>query len=217
MDYYRALPEAFEVIASPSHGIVVTETKNDHIVFAPDDAVAGLIFYPGGKVQYEAYAPLMAACAERDILCVLLHMPANLAVLDMDAAEGIVEKYPDIEEWYIGGHSLGGSMAASYVAEHTEEFEGLILLASYSTAELQDSGLEVMSIYGSEDRVLNLEKYQEYRSNLPTGFHEVILKGGNHAYFGNYGSQEGDGLAKITNEDQIQATVDIMATRMREN
>ena len=119
-DYYRALPEALAVVTEPAEGITVTEVKNDHIVFAPENAMAGLIFYPGGKVQYEAYAPLMEALAEEGILCVLLHMPANLAVLDMNAAEGITAEYPDIEKWYIGGHSLGGSMAASYAAKNTE-------------------------------------------------------------------------------------------------
>lgn len=213
-DYYRALPEALAVVAEPAEGIIVTEEKNDRIIFEPEDAKAGLIFYPGGKVQYEAYAPLMEALAERGIQCVLLHMPANLAVLDMNVAEGITEEYPDIENWYIGGHSLGGSMAASYVADHTEEFEGLILLASYSTAVLQDSGLDVVSIYGSEDEVLNLEKYDKYCINLPKDFHEEVIEGGNHAYFGMYGNQEGDGAAIVTNEEQIQSTVDIIVERI---
>lgn len=215
-DYYRALPEALAVVAEPAEGIIVTEEKNDRIVFEPEDAKAGLIFYPGGKVQYEAYAPLMEALAEEGILCVLLHMPANLAVLDMNAAEGITAEYPDIEKWYIGGHSLGGSMAASYAAKNTEELEGVILLASYSTAALQNSGLEVVSIYGSNDGVLNLEKYDKYRENLPEDFKEEVIEGGNHAYFGKYGFQEGDGEATIANENQIEATVDIVATEILE-
>ena len=215
-DYYRALPEALAVVTEPAEGITVTEVKNDHIVFAPENAMAGLIFYPGGKVQYEAYAPLMEALAEEGILCVLLHMPANLAVLDMNAAEGIAAEYPDIEKWYIGGHSLGGSMAASYAAKNTEELEGVILLASYSTAALQNSGLEVVSIYGSNDGVLNLEKYDKYRENLPEDFKEEVIEGGNHAYFGKYGFQEGDGEATIANENQIEATVDIVATEILE-
>lgn len=215
-DYYRALPEALAVVTEPAEGITVTEVKNDHIVFAPENAMAGLIFYPGGKVQYEAYAPLMEALAEEGILCVLLHMPANLAVLDMNAAEGITAEYPDIEKWYIGGHSLGGSMAASYAAKNTEELEGVLLLASYSTAALQNSGLEVVSIYGSNDGVLNLEKYDKYRENLPEDFKEEVIEGGNHAYFGKYGFQEGDGEATIANENQIETTVDIVATEILE-
>lgn len=189
-DYYRALPEALAVVAEPAEGIIVAEEKNDRIVFEPEDAKAGLIFYPGGKVQYEAYAPLMEAL--------------------------ITEEYPDIEKWYIGGHSLGGSMAASYAAKNTEELEGVILLASYSTVALQNSGLDVVSIYGSNDRVLNLEKHDKYCDNLPENFKEEVIEGGNHAYFGKYGFQEGDGEATITNENQIETTADIVATEILE-
>lgn len=203
-DYYRAGEVAVVAMADGS-GITVTETK-DRTVFAPDAPEAGLIFYPGGKVEYTAYAPLMKALAEKSILCVLLEMPCNLAVLDMSAAEGIPAEFPEIDTWYIGGHSLGGSMAASYAAEHTEEFSGLVLLAAYSTAEITD--LSVISLYGSEDGVMNREKYQECRKNLPENTVETVIEGGNHAFFGNYGLQDGDGEALITAEDQIVITAE---------
>ncbi|MBQ3601265.1 MAG: alpha/beta hydrolase, partial [Lachnospiraceae bacterium] len=112
------------------------------------------MFYPGGKVEYTAYLPLMNSLAEEGILCVLLKMPFNLAVLDMNAADGIQEQFPEIENWYIGGHSLGGAMAASYLETHANDYQGLILLGSYSTADLSTTELEVLSIYGSEDTVL---------------------------------------------------------------
>ena len=172
-------------------------------LFAPPNPKAGLIFYPGGKVEYTAYAPLMRACAEKGILCVLVKMPCNLAVLDMNAADGIAGQYPDIDAWYIGGHSLGGAMAAAYAADHSGELDGLILLAAYSTKDLSGSGLEVLSVYGSEDRVLDLEKYREYRKNLPDGVAEIVIDGGCHAGFGSYGPQKGDGTPAITNEEQI--------------
>ena len=167
-----------------------------------------MIFYPGGKVEYTAYVPLMQACAEKGILCVLVEMPFNLAVLDVNAADGIQREYPEIEDWYIGGHSLGGSMAASYLARHTEDYEGLILLGSYSTADLSDTDLDVLSVFGSEDQVMNREKYDENKSNLPTAFTETVIDGGCHAYFGMYGAQEGDGTPTITNEEQIRITVE---------
>ncbi len=207
-DYYHADMSAIEDMEFSSEIAVESETWEDGtMAFAPEAAKTGLIFYPGGKVEYLAYQPLMQACAAEGILCVLVEMPFNLAVLDMDAADGIQEKYPKIEEWYIGGHSLGGSMAASYVADHTEEYEGLVLLASYSTAELDDSGLNVISIYGSEDEVLNSEKYEKNRTNLPADFTEYEIEGGCHAYFGVYGMQEGDGTPTISNKDQIEITV----------
>ena len=178
-------------------------------VFEPEDPVAGFIFYPGGKVEYTAYSPLMLALAEQDILCVLLEMPFNLAVLDSSAAEGIPEQYPEIDCWYIGGHSLGGSMAASYAAEHTEDYAGLVLLAAYSTAEIMN--MDVISLYGSEDGVLNREKYLDYRGNLPKSTEEIIIEGGNHAGFGSYGFQDGDGESLISGEDQVEITADALA------
>lgn len=84
------------------------EQDGNIVSFSPQEPTVGMIFYPGGKVQCEAYAPLMLACAQRGIFCVLVRMPGNLAVLHPDAADGIPEKYPQIESWYIGGHSLGG-------------------------------------------------------------------------------------------------------------
>ena len=208
-DYYRADNEA--IGAFLPQGSAWKEEPNGNIVFEPDGATTGLIFYPGGKVEHTAYIPLMQACAENGILCVIVEMPFNLAVFDINAAEGIQKEYPQIENWYIGGHSLGGSMAASYLEKHTNEYEGLILLGSYSTADLSDAELEVLSIYGSEDQVLNREKYNDNISNLPKDFKEIVIEGGCHAYFGMYGAQDGDGTPSITNEEQIQQTVEYIA------
>lgn len=156
----------------------------------------------------------MQLCAEQDILCVLVKMPCNLAVLDIDAADGIQEQYPDIQEWYIGGHSLGGSMAASYLSEHTNDYEGLILLGSYSTADISNTNLNVLSIFGSEDKVLNHEKYDENISNLPEDFTEVVINGGCHAYFGMYGTQDGDGTPTIRCEEQLQESATAISNFM---
>lgn len=213
-DYYRADNEA--IGAFLPQGTTWKEEPDGTIVFEPEGATKGFIFYPGGKVEYTAYIPLMQACAEKGILCVLVEMPFNLAVLDVNAADGIQEEYPEIEEWYIGGHSLGGSMAASYLADHVEDYEGLILLSSYSTADLSDTNLAVLSIFGSEDRVMNREKYEESKSNLPSNFTEYIIDGGCHAYFGMYGAQDGDGEPTVTNEEQIRLTVEHIVKIMGE-
>ena len=205
-DYYRADNEAISVFLP--QGTTWKEEPDGRIVFEPEGAEKGFIFYPGGKVEYTAYIPLMQACAEEGILCVLLEMPFNLAVLDVNAAEGIQKEYPEIEEWYIGGHSLGGSMAASYLADNAEEYEGLILLGSYAANDLSDTDLDVLSIYGSEDKVMNREKYDENKSYLPDDFTEIMIDGGCHAYFGMYGAQDGDGTPVITNEEQIALTVE---------
>lgn len=204
-DYYHADKDAIAGFTY-SESVSVEQIEDGMIAYTPENSVAGFIFYPGGKVEYTAYEPLMLACAEQGILCILLEMPFNLAVLDMNAADGIIEQFPEIENWYIGGHSLGGSMAASYVSKNVDYFDGLILLASYSTADLSETDLYILSVYGSEDKVLNREKYKEYRTNLPDNFEEVVLDGGCHAYFGMYGEQAGDGTPTLKNEEQITLT-----------
>ena len=205
-DYYKAdvqAVESYEVLNEVSKEVLEDGT----IVYAPEKADTGLIFYPGGKVEYTAYEPLMKALASEGIMSVLVKMPFHLAVFDVNAADGIQEQYPDITKWYIGGHSLGGSMAAAYLGDHAEEYDGLILLGSYSTEDLSQTSLKVLSVYGSEDKVINYENYVASKSNLPADFTEVIIEGGCHAYFGMYGAQEGDGTPSISNEEQIMQTV----------
>ena len=187
--YYHAEPAAVQAMA-PDDTISVYELRDGVTVFAPEKPAAGLIFYPGGKVEHTAYAPLLRACAEQGILCVLVRMPFNLAVFNINGANGIPEQFPDVDHWYLGGHSLGGAMAASYAADHADELDGLVLLAAYSTRDLTKSGLAVLSVHGSEDGVLDIEKYEQYRPNLPAGASEVVIDGGCHADFGRCGAQD---------------------------
>ena len=215
-DYYHADETAVQACAS-QETVTVTCWSHGQYVFSPENPVAGLIFYPGGKVEYSAYAPLLQELAQKDILCVVKEMPLNLAVLDVDAAEDIMMQNPEITEWYIGGHSLGGSMAASYAADNAEDFEGLLLLAAYSTKDLSETDMDVFSVYGSEDQVLNMEKYEKYRSNLPEDTYELVIEGGDHAGFGSYGTQAGDGKAYITGEQQVAEAVDFFTEKINED
>lgn len=203
-DYYRA--DLAAELAMQGSDSVTVELSGNLTVFAPEQPEAGFIFYPGGKVEHTAYAPLLLELAEEGILCVLVKMPLNLAVLDMDAAEGIPEQFPEIGNWYIGGHSLGGSMAASCAAKNPEEFEGLVLLAAYSTADLRSTDLKVLLAHGDRDGVLNMEKYTQYMPNLPEDSRQLVIVGGNHAQFGSYGPQKGDGEATLLGGDQLEAT-----------
>lgn len=204
-DYYRAEDTAIAAMTGKYNYTV--EEYDGNIAFIPNEPIAGLIFYPGGKVEHTAYACLMAEFAKEGVLCVLVEMPFRLAVLDVNAADGIQDNFPQIDKWYIGGHSLGGAMAASYVSNHMSESDGLLLLGAYSTADISDSGLSVISIYGSEDKVLNMEKYEENRELLPSEFTELVIDGGCHSYFGNYGHQDGDGEPSVSIEEQIKQTV----------
>ena len=202
-DYYHADETALEAMAYQTDR-VQAEQDGDVIWFVPEEPTAGLIFYPGGKVAHTAYAPLLHACAENGILCALVQMPGNLAVLDANAADGLQEAYPEITTWYIAGHSLGGAMASNYAAAHPEDFDGLILLAAYSTKDLTGTTLRVLSVYGSEDGVMNRESYEKNRANLPADTTEVVLDGGCHAQFGSYGPQDGDGIPTISGKEQVR-------------
>ncbi len=202
-DYYHADDDTIESFIG-NYKIEKKELEDVIISYEPSVFEYGFIFYPGGKVESDAYEPLMYELASQGVLCVLVEMPFNLAVFNVNAADDVFDYYPDVTGWYIGGHSLGGSMAASYLEKNSDKFEGLILLASYSTSDLSDKNISVLSIYGSEDKVLNMDKYLKYNNNMPKIFNEVIIDGGCHAYFGMYGAQEGDGNPTITVEEQIK-------------
>ena len=209
-DYYRADEAAVAAFAAEPQFTAVTREspKKGVSVFRPETPVAGLIFYPGGKVETEAYAPLMEACAAEGILCVLTDMPLRLAVLDLNAADDIPELYPEIQRWYIGGHSLGGAMASYYIDSHADAYEGLVLLGAYCSPDISASGLRALSIYGSEDGVLNRSKYDECKSHLPADTTEIVLNGGCHAGFGAYGPQKGDGVPTLPRPQQIARTAE---------
>ena len=206
-DYYHADLDAIQNNSLRMAYERMERLEDGSLVFYPAAYGSAVIFYPGVKVEALAYIPLMESLAEEGVLTVLMPMPFNLAVLAKNAAEGIPEQFPEVENWYMAGHSLGGSMAASFAAENTSWVDGLILLAAYSTDPV---ALPVLSIYGSNDGVMNQEKYRQYRPNLPE-LTEQIIDGGNHAGFGFYGPQEGDGEASISREEQIARTAELMA------
>lgn len=203
-DYYHSEAEVQNYL-NGTESVQVKEIS-DGLLLDGEGTDRAMIFYPGAKVEYTAYVPLFMELAEQGMDCFLLKMPANLAILGMNRADTIVENY-DYEQWFLSGHSLGGAMAASYAAKHMEELSGLVLLAAYSTSSLNDDDFSVLSVYGSEDLILNMEKLEEGRNYMPDQYTEVCIEGGNHAGFGSYGIQKGDGEASISSEVQREQTV----------
>lgn len=195
-DYYKAIDPDYAV----EHGIEKREYKGYVTYGDIEHADTALIFYPGGKVQKEAYEPIITQVVKRGIPCVLADMPGRLAILDIKRADSIKESFNNIDNWYIAGHSLGGATAAMYTSEHQDEFKGLILLAAYSTRQLGDE-LPVLLVYGSDDNVMNIEKYKENKVNLEN-YEEFVIDGANHCGFGYYGMQKGDHEAHISQEEQ---------------
>ncbi len=204
-DYYHSDGSVKEYLQG-SDSVIVSEIAEGLFLDGPGEENA-LIFYPGAKVEYTAYAPLFSQLAEQGVDCFLVKMPCNLAFLGQNKASGIMASYP-YDHWYLSGHSLGGAMAASWAASHLNELDGLILLAAYPTKSLKEGSAAVLSVYGSEDGVLNMKKVSEGREWMPADYRELCIDGGNHAGFGNYGPQKGDGLAKISPEAQQKQTAD---------
>lgn len=203
-----------------------TETVNvidqsSYFAFIPTEAetTSGFILYPGAFVDADAYAPLMSNLANQGIPSFIAKMPFDLAILKGNIADIIINDYPNITDWYIGGHSLGGVAAANYASEHPDLIKGIAFLASYPNTDLSGQDIKVVSIYGSNDTVLNTESYEEALTLLPsdpTRFKEVFISGGNHANFGSYGNQSGDTPATIPASQQQQITADAIVQMINE-
>lgn len=195
-NYYKAEDSIETLLAAEKDRI--QKVGDFTVISPPETSRHGIVFYPGGKVEEKAYLPLLLQLSEEGITCVLVKMPFRLAVLDKNRGEKVYSLLPKIENWYLMGHSLGGVMASSYLEDTKKDIEGLILLGAYP---MNQDAKRSLVIYGTEDIQLDLEKVAEAD--------EVFsIPGGNHAYFGNYGEQKGDGVATISREDQQRLTVE---------
>lgn len=202
-DYYHAGDTAESYMQS-SETVTITKESDGYLFDGPGNSTM-IIFYPGAKVQTESYAPILNQLAAGGYDCFLVDMPFRFAFFGINKAEDVITAYPEYESFYISGHSLGGAMAGYYAAEHLDELDGVIFMAAYPTKSLE--GSRVLSLYGSKDGVLNLEQYEESKSLMPDDFTEYVIEGGNHAQFGDYGKQNGDGNADITMQEQWAQSV----------
>ena len=204
--YSRADATALAAMISDEEVTVDENAFGWHFDGPADDAA--LIFYPGGRVEETAYAPFLRRLAQGGMDVYLVRMPLHLAVFDPDAAADILAVEGD-RQWYVGGHSLGGAMAARYAAEHGEGLAGVILCAAFPTRPLDRDLTEVL-VYGSEDGILRMDKVEESKQYAPAKDIRYEIPGGNHAQFGNYGPQAGDGRASISWEDQQTAAAEVI-------
>jgi dienelactone hydrolase len=185
------------VRAGQSNDAVTVSHSNGVYVIEPADgtATAGFVFYPGGRVHPDAYLSSLAPFAARaDVVVFIPKMPLNLAVFDPDAAGSVIARHPDINQWFVGGHSLGGAMACRYASTHPE-LAGLVLFAAYCNREV--SGMAVLSVTGGADVVLSRESYRRNRENLPASATLTVIPGMNHSEFGSYTGQRGGQPARI--------------------
>jgi hypothetical protein len=201
-----------EALAAMQSDSAVQVSTDKWIVFEPEDAqeTTGFIFYPGGRVEPRSYAPFAHDIAAQGYLVVIVPAPLNLAFFDSNAASAVMDAYPQITHWAIGGHSLGGVAAAEF-ARDNPDVEGLVFWASYPQGTTDLSGrndLVVASIYGTNDQLADIERIDASHPILPADTTFVAIEGGNHGQFGWYGEQAGDGEATISHEEQERQTVE---------
>ena len=203
-DSHNAEEEALKKALSNS-SVDVKEIDGGYVFDGPGDGTA-LIFYQGAKVEALAYAPLMTKIAEVGVDCFVADMPFNIAAFDTNRADRFINNY-QYDEWIAMGHSMGGLVISNYVTANPDRFSKLILLASYPSKPIDD-GVLLYSIYGSNDECLNRDNYEKCKTNWPSDAREIVIKGGNHSQFGNYGGQSIDGVAEISADEQQRVTAE---------
>ncbi len=189
--------------------------KNEHIVIINTGNYISIkpinykgdrayIFYPGAKVQPEAYiAKLSSLAISNNVQVFLPKMFQNLAFFGIKKADMIQNLFPTIKHWYIGGHSLGGSMACMYAQQHIKNIEGILIFGTYSGTDISNCSVKVLSINGTEDGVFPPDKIEHHKAELPKDAKITFIKGLDHADIGNYGSQSGDKPSQLTDENVI--------------
>jgi len=197
----------------------VTVTLGDTIVFRPvkTQPVTGFIFYPGGRVDYRSYAPILRRIAAQGYLVLLPKVLLNLAFFSPDVAGPLISAHPEIKHWAVGGHSLGGVAAAQFIAGHPGQVQGIAFWASYPADDsLLRSGVKIVSIYASNDGLATGAEIDASKALLPPDTLFVRIDGGDHAQFGSYGPQPGDNPATIPPEAQwtqvVAATASLLAS-----
>lgn len=194
-DYYKADNLALSIM---NENTAISVEDNLTILSPSLPSDTAFIFYPGAKVEHTAYLPILQKLQRKGITCILVKMPFNMAIFDADGAEPIFNKFPEIKNWYIGGHSMGGAMASGFASKNQEKVKGLILLGAYIYGSYPPE--KALTIYGTLNS--DLEKNIDYTKNI------VKIEGGNHAQFGNYGEQKGDLPATISQEQQQEMAVE---------
>lgn len=205
-------PGSAALAALQSDSLVQVINHGDTISFEPTGptSTTAFIFYPGGHVDFRAYSPILRRIAEQGYLVILLRVNLNLAFFDIEAGAPALAAFPQITHWVVGGHSLGGVAAANFAHNHADDIDGIVFWASYpADGRLRESGIRMLSIYGTEDGSLDDgSKIEQYKAFQPADTEFIVIQGGNHGQFGDYGPQPGDNPATISAESQWQQVTD---------
>ena len=206
-EYEKAFPD-----------VTISVSRNGTTEMQPkyNDTRTGIIFYCGALIRPEAYIPLMARVSERGYFCSIPKLMLNMAPMSYNIAETVICNHPEIDTWYIAGHSMGGLTASGFAADNENLISGLIFVAAYSNRDLSEKSFPTLSVFGDNDGVMNRKLYEERQSWNTPDFEEHIIMGANHAGFGDYGKQPRDNDAKIPAEEQQQQTAEIICSWIKD-
>lgn len=194
------------------------ESDEEGLIFQPETPNGkGVILYQGAKVKKESYAYLGESLSEKGFVVSIPQLPLNFGILGSGTADAVIEEHPEVEEWFLGGHSLGGVAASFYAEDPSSKLSGLYFLGAYPASDFSDSGLPMLSIYGEQDGLSTVEAIQESRELFSNNSVFVEIEGGNHAQFGLYGEQKGDNPAEITPIEQQDQVVEALVAWINEN
>jgi hypothetical protein len=210
--YFRPFAATSSPALLASDALVRVETRSFGTAFVPvaGASAVALVFYPDARVPPDAYAYLGRAAAASGHVAVILSFPLDFAIFAPARARKAIAAFPEVRAWIIGGHALGGTVAASYCASAPPKVAGLLLLAAFPRegAGLAASSLDVLCLSASSDGLVARSRAAAARRLLPSGTRYVEIAGGNHAQFGEYGSLPGDGAATVSAAVQRQAVIE---------
>jgi hypothetical protein len=207
-DYSHADNMALSALSgNGSYSVMISA---DSITFTPtlNKSSKGIIFYPGAKVQPEAYTVIASKLATNGYTTIIVKMPFNLAIFGTNKADNVINQHREISTWVIGGHSLGGVFASDYAVNHQNKIKGVIYLAAYPNTNASNATFKSLSIRGSQDGLATSTQISQNLNKFPVNTTFITIDGGNHANFGDYGVQAGDNKSIITKQEQQNMTVD---------
>jgi len=210
--FVAGLPDLSDPQLKLSSNTVSVEKIGKDLYFLPkaEKKPLGFIFYPGAKVPEGAYSYLARALAEKGYPAVLLKMPLGYAIFDTKAAARAMQQLQETKAWVVAGHSLGGVAAAMFARDNPGTVKGVVFLASYPAggSSLAQTDLQALSISASNDMLATAEKIEKAKPLMPPKAEYQVIQGGNHAQFGTYGDQKGDGVAEIPASLQLSAVIE---------
>ena len=206
-DYSHA--DSTAIAALSSNGSYNVEDTANSITFTPTEnkSSTGIIFYPGAKIQPEAYSVIASKLATEGYTTIIVKMPFNLAIFGTNKADNVIAQHGEISTWVIGGHSLGGVFASDYAVNHQNKIKGVIYLAAYPNTNASNATFKALSIRGSQDGLATSTQISQNLNKFPINTTFITIDGGNHANFGDYGVQVGDNKSSITKQEQQNMTV----------